>query len=214
MGNLDPKKMAGYTLILGPILALVCFFIQPGGVLQIGGSAEPLDYAGQMKISSDNSGLGIITGILVPVGLITLFSGIMFYIQSMEGGNGFGLARIGLPFFLIATAGWTLASSIFIGFSSEISTNIDLAGLAFGINIISSISFGIGGMILALAASTRNEVNKNISYLAFIAATIVFLTNFILPFSPESGTLFQGIAGICFIIYTVWSILIGRALTK
>ena len=117
MGNLDPKKMAGYTLILGPILALVCFFIQPGGVLQIGGSAEPLDYAGQMKISSDNSGLGIITGILVPVGLITLFSGIMFYIQSMEGGNGFGLARIGLPFFLIATAGWTLASSIFIGFS-------------------------------------------------------------------------------------------------
>ncbi|GIS30085.1 MAG: hypothetical protein Ct9H90mP2_04680 [Dehalococcoidia bacterium] len=69
----------------------------------------------------------------------------MFYIQSMEGGNGFGLARIGLPFFLIATAGWTLASSIFIGFSSEISTNSDLAGLAFGINIISSISFGIGG---------------------------------------------------------------------
>ena len=103
---------------------------------------------------------------------------------------------------------------IFIGFSSEISTNSDLAGLAFGINIISSISFGIGGMILALAASTRNEVNKNVSYLAFIAATIVFLTNFILPFSPESGTLFQGIAGICFIIYTVWSILIGRALTK
>ena len=68
-------------------------------------------------------------------------------------------------------------------------------------------------MILALAASTRNEVNKNVSYLAFIAATIVFLTNFILPFSPESGP-FQGIAGICFIIYTVWSILIGRALTK
>ncbi|GIS30084.1 MAG: hypothetical protein Ct9H90mP2_04670 [Dehalococcoidia bacterium] len=66
----------------------------------------------------------------------------------------------------------------------------------------------------SISASTRNEVNKNISYLAFIAATIVFLTNFILPFSPESGPLFQGIAGICFIIYTVWSILIGRALAK
>ena len=65
MGNLDAKKLAGYSLIFGPILALVCFFIQPGGVLQIGGSAEPLDFVGQMKISANNSSLGILTGILV-----------------------------------------------------------------------------------------------------------------------------------------------------
>ena len=32
--NID-KKMAGYCLIVGPIMALVSFFIQPGGILAL-----------------------------------------------------------------------------------------------------------------------------------------------------------------------------------
>ena len=89
-----------------------------------------------------------------------------------------------------------------------------LGGISFGINIICSIFFGFGGILLAIAASTREEVNKNISYLAALAATVVFVSNFILAFTPESGTTFQAIAGLCFIIYTLWSILVGRSLIK
>ena len=45
MGTISPAKTAGYCLILGPIIALICFFLQPGGVLGIAGSPEALDFA-------------------------------------------------------------------------------------------------------------------------------------------------------------------------
>tara|TARA_B100001142_G_C14219295_1_gene610838 strand:- start:3 stop:647 length:645 start_codon:yes stop_codon:yes gene_type:complete len=214
MENIHPRKLAGYSLIFGPILALICFFIQPGGILQIGGSADPLDFTAQMKIASDNATLGIITGILTPIGLIILLSGIIYYIQSMEGSNGNALSRLSMPFFVLSIAGWSVAFGIGIGYASEIITNSDIGGISFGINIICSIFFGFGGILLAIAASTREEVNKNISYLAALAATVVFVSNFILAFTPESGTTFQAIAGLCFIIYTLWSILVGRSLIK
>ena len=120
MSNMDIKKLAGYCLILGPILALVCFFIQPGGVLGIGGSAEPLDFAGQIQIAVDNSMLGILTAMLIPVGLISLFSGIFYYVRSMEGGNGHAISSLSTPFFLSAIIGWSIANGIWVGRLTEI----------------------------------------------------------------------------------------------
>jgi len=31
MGTIKVKQLAGYSLILGPVIALICYFIQPGG---------------------------------------------------------------------------------------------------------------------------------------------------------------------------------------
>ena len=212
MSNMNIKKLAGYCLILGPILALVCFFIQPGGVLGIGGSAEPLDFAGQIQIAVDNSMLGILTAMLIPVGLISLFSGIFYYVRSMEGGNGHAISSLSTPFFLSAIIGWSIANGIWVGIASEIIKNAEIIGITYGINIVSSMSFGFGGIFLALGASTRNEVKQIITYIAAIAAAAVMITSFLLAFSPDSGNTIAQLNGLCFMIYTLWSIMLGRSL--
>tara|TARA_Y100000741_G_C18165433_1_gene522957 strand:- start:204 stop:851 length:648 start_codon:yes stop_codon:yes gene_type:complete len=214
--NIDAKKMAGYCLIIGPVMALVSFFIQPGGILGIGGSTpEPLDFVAGKNLAVDNSALAIITGILVTMGLLKLLSGIVFYANNvMQNGDGYGLGRVSMPFFMAAVIGWTIANGMNIALAGEIVTDENILGVSFGVNIICSIAFGFGGIILALATSLRNEVNKNLSYLAAIAAAGVFLSNILVAFSPDSGNTIQLINGVCFIVYTVYSMAIGRALIK
>ena len=197
-------------------MALVSFFIQPGGILGIGGSTpEPLDFVAGKNLAVDNSALAIITGILVTMGLLKLLSGIVFYANNvMQNGDGYGLGRVSMPFFMAAVIGWTIANGMNIALAGEIVTDENILGVSFGVNIICSIAFGFGGIILALATSLRNEVNKNLSYLAAIAAAGVFLSNILVAFSPDSGNTIQLINGVCFIVYTVYSMAIGRALIK
>ena len=68
MGDISVTKLAGYSLIIGPILALVCYFIQPGGILGIGGStADPIDSAAVVKLLVDNPELGTLTLSLIHI---------------------------------------------------------------------------------------------------------------------------------------------------
>ena len=212
MGTISPAKTAGYCLILGPIIALICFFLQPGGVLGIGGSPEALDFAEGMRIQVENSELGIITSFLITLGLVSLLSGQMYYIQSMQDGNGFGIGRVAIPFFFVAVFGWVIANAIGISTASEVLQSTDILALSAAINTTSLFSFGVGGLFLALAASTRDEVNKNITYVAGIAAVVVFVLSLVGAFAPDQSNSLQAIAGLCFIIYSIWSILIGRAI--
>ena len=75
MTSIHMKKLAGYALIFGPIIALTSYFIQPGGVLGIGGTADPTISEEVIKILSENSALGIISAMTVMIGLLTIFSG-------------------------------------------------------------------------------------------------------------------------------------------
>jgi hypothetical protein len=87
MTSIDMKKLAGYALIFGPIIALTSYFIQPGGVLGIGGTADPTISEEVIKILSENSALGIISAMTVMIGLLTIFSGYVYLSNSMEGGS-------------------------------------------------------------------------------------------------------------------------------
>ena len=214
MGTIDVRKMAGYSLIIGPVIALISYFIQPGGVLMIGGTADPTKSAEVIKILTENSALGIITGLLVPLGLITMLSGIMYFVQSMEGGNGHALARTGLPFLFIAIVGWSVASGMGIGISMGLITEGVISDLFFAINIPSTMLFGFGGILIALGASTREELNSNLSLAAALGATVVFIATFVLAFAPDQANTINIVTGICFMIYTIWSIIIGRGMTR
>jgi hypothetical protein len=167
-----------------------------------------------MKVISDNSALGIITSLLVPIGLITLISGLMYFVQSMEGGNGYAMARTGLPFAFVAVIGWTIASGFTAGVASGVATSEAMAQAFFGINIPATALFGVGGVFIALGASTREELNSTLSLGAALAATVVFITAFIVPFAPDQANTINIATGLCFIIYTIWSIIIGRGMIR
>ena len=49
MGTLSVNKVAGYSLMIGPVIALVMFFLQPGGLIIDPGDAD--DTAAQAAAS-------------------------------------------------------------------------------------------------------------------------------------------------------------------
>jgi len=65
-----------------------------------------------------------------------------------------------------------------------------------------------------LGASTREELNSTLSLGAALAATVVFITAFIVPFAPDQANTINIATGLCFIIYTIWSIIIGRGMIR
>ena len=214
MTSIDMKKLAGYALIFGPLIALTSYFIQPGGVLGIGGTADPTVSEEVMKILSENSALGIISGMTVIIGLLTILSGYVYLANSMEGGNGYAVSKLGLSILSFGVFGFCVGSSMGVGISSGIITDNVVPDIFFAVSQGAGMAFGLGGMLIWLGLSSRDEYNKNLSFAVVIASAVVFITPFITAFAPENARLINSITGVCFFIITLASINIGRVLTK
>ena len=71
MGTISANKLGGLSLIVGPVLALVFYFLAPGGLLI--DAADPADAAANIAATLGNTGLAHITAFVIPLGLIILF---------------------------------------------------------------------------------------------------------------------------------------------
>jgi ribosomal protein L30E len=208
MGDIPVTKLAGYSLIVGPILALVCYFIQPGGILGIGGAtADPTDSAAVVKLLADNSELGTLTSLLIPVGVLVFLSGIMFFVQNMAGGSGHAVARLGLPMVMAGIFGWVLSSAVSMAISAGVATDAG-ANAIFAINTIAALAFGAGLILIAIGASTREEINSNLAYIATLSGVVVVVSSVVTAFSPDSAQNMTAVTGVAFIVGTLWFILI------
>jgi len=214
MGDISISKLAGYSLIVGPILALISYFIQPGGILGIGGEmADPTDSAAVVTLLADNPELGTLTALLIPVGVLIFLSGIVFFVQNMSGGSGHAIARVGLPMVMAGIFGWVLSSAIAMGISAGEGSETGAEAI-FAINTIASLTFGAGLLLIALGASTRDEINTNIAYIAALSGIVVVVSSVISAFEPDSAKEMGMITGISFIVGTIWFIMLGRQLAS
>jgi hypothetical protein len=216
MGTISVNKLAGYSMMVGPTLALVCYFITPGGMFI--DTANPAAANEVVAALQGNSTLAAITGILVPVGLIVFFSGLSQFVANMSGGSGHAIARLGTPLVLISIIGWVIGSGITIG----ISNGAALGEAAFypiqvGITAVSTLGtilFGVGAMLIACAASKRDENNTYMAYVASLAGIVAAVTGVIGGISSGQLELMTMIGGICFLVFTIWSIIVGLAMSS
>ena len=65
MGTISMKKLGGLSLIVGPVIALICYFLQPGGMII--DAADPADAAASLGSVWANTELAHITGLLIPL---------------------------------------------------------------------------------------------------------------------------------------------------
>ena len=212
MTTIDVKKMGGFCMIIGPIIALTSYFIQPGGVLGIGGTIDGYDAAGVISILAANSGLGIITALLIPVGLLLILAGLIIWVQSWNGSNGYALGTIAIPMATAAMVVLTVASGLGIVLASGIASDTAVAEIFFGLNIIGTFVFGAGATLLAIGAASRSEVNSNLANVAAIAGAVVAIASAIAPFATEAATTVQMVSGLCFVVYSIWFIVLGRSI--
>ena len=220
MGTISANKCGGLALMLAPVITLILYFLQPGGALI--DAADPADGAATIAAMVGNPGLGKITSVLIPLGLIAMSYGIYVLQANIRAsGNGDALSRLGAIFFLVAAAGWMVASGASLAiygstFSAQDSYQAygSLYGATVGIGTIAGLAGGIGFLALALAISTREDSNK-IAALVVAVASIVSIVVIII--GAVDTTLLQTmtlITGITYIVTVIWFFMVGQNLAK
>jgi hypothetical protein len=220
MGNISVNKLGGISIALGPVIALISYLVQPGGLLN--GNIDPSDASAAILETVSNSTMAHITGFTVILGLGMLVYGISTVVANMKGGNGEALSRYASLFWVVALAAWTIQSGlghILAGQGAAIAAGSGaLAGVLYaasqGISNIAGAAAAVGITALALAASTRDDFNKIFS-LVVAASGIVAVVCAVTGLSdPAQANLMTQIGAICYIIWTIWSVMLGRDLIK
>jgi len=240
MGNISVTKLAGLSIILGPILGLIGYFLAPASSV-----INPVDPTNAIEVISavnGNAALALITGIVIMVGLIMMLNGIRYLASGMKGGAGeafsgyiLTLVSIGIIGYLLTVAlNWTIAGADLTGADAAAAATaagadaatagavaaatagagFAAAGAAFavgqGINTLAALVFATGFLLLSFFIAQAGTYNKIFAYIASVAAIVMVVTTILGAtdtFSGETGAL---IGGICFIVFTVWAITVGR----
>ena len=214
MGTISMNKLGGLSLILGPLLALSGYFLQPGGMLIE--AANPADAQAVIAAAVGNSGLMNLTMFLVPIGLVMLLYGIIaLQASTREDGNGNALTRYSVLLFLFAVVGWSFTAAM----GNVIASNIGAAAgtvyaMSLGVGSLASIFGGLAILLLGLAFSGREDANKIFALVVAASGAVGAITSIIGGIDPSQLQTMNMIGGLTFIVVTIWVINRGLGLIK
>lgn len=220
MGTISVNKLGGLALMVAPVITLIFFFLQPGGSFV--DAQDPAISEKTIDAMVSNAGLGKLTSIVIPIGLLVFLWGI-FVLQGniRSNGNGDALSRIGAQFVLVGVIGWVVVSGASLAITGTdvvadqaASTFKSLYLATVGINTISGIIAGLGFLALALAISTREDYNKLFALVAAVAAVVAVVAAIISGFDIEQLEAMNLITGITYLVHMVWFFTLGRSLSQ
>ena len=203
MGDISVNKLGGLSLIVGPVVCLVFYFIQQLGV--IGSDVDPADGNAVVMALTSNSSLDTLTSIGISIALIIMLHGIVRL--AFESSDA--LSSLGIKFVIVGTVGWVIASGLTAAIAGDIN-NGGLYGGALGINQFSGIVWSLGFLLVVLGVSGRDYINKNVAYVVALVALVGLVTGIIGGFDTSTLQTMNLIGGICYIIFTLWSIWLGK----
>ena len=208
MGTISVNRLAGLSLIFGPIIAFVFFLIEPGGLLI--DSADTSDAVGTITAKSANATLTNVTNIAIILGLSLILSGLYALMRNVTlQGNGKAFVQMGFFVIFVGLTGWILSGGMdFILADAQSSDQIResvpvfYAGSAF--LYAGGIALGFGGFIFALGLSTRDDFNRTVSLLAALVslAVMVFFMTAIL--NNDGRDTFLTLARGCYVLLVIW----------
>ena len=203
MGDISVNKLGGLSLIVGPVVCLVFYFIQQLGV--IGSDVDPADGNAVVMALTSNSSLATLTSIGISIALIIMLHGIVRL--AFESSDA--LSSLGMKFVIVGTVGWVIASGLTAAIAGDIN-NGGLYGGALGINQFSGIVWSLGFLLVVLGVSGRDYINKNVAYVVGLVALVSLVVSVIGGFDSSTLQTMNLIGGICYIIFTLWSIWLGK----
>ena len=203
MGTISANKLGGLALMAGPVVCLVFYFIQQLAV--IGSNVDPADGNAVVAALTANSTLTTLTSIGISIALIVLMHGIMrLAVESSDA-----LSSLGIKFVVVGTAAWVVASGLTAAIGGDVN-NGGLYGGASAINQFGGIVWSLGFLLVVLGISEKDYINKNVAYIVALVAVVSLVTGIIGGFESSTLQTMQMIGGICYIIFTLWSIWVGK----
>ena len=206
MGTISVNRLAGLSLIFGPIIAFVFFLIEPGGLLIDNASVS--DAVGSITAKGANAALTNVTNIGIILGLSLILSGLYALMRNVTlQGNGKALVQMGFFVIFVGLTGWILSGGMdFILADAqpggEESVPIYYVGSAF--LYAGGIAFGFGGFIFALGLSTRDDFNRIVSLLAALVSLAVMVFFIISILNNDGRDTFITLARGFYVLLVIW----------
>ena len=218
MGTIAVNRLAGLSLIFGPLIAFVFFLVEPGGLII--DSADVSDAVGTITAKSGNAVLTNITNMGIILGIALILSGLYALMRNVTlKGNGKGLVQMGFFILLVGLTGWILSAGVdFIladaQTDAQVTQSIPVFNVGFAIFYAGGIAVGFGGFIFALGLSTRDDFNRIISLLASLVSLAVMVFFMIAILSNDAHDTFITLARGFYVLLVIWYGYLGLGLMK
>ncbi len=219
MDTISLNRLGGIALIVGPILAIAFFLIQPGGALI--DSADSSDAMANITSFASNALLANITSIVIPLGLLLMLYGLYAVQDATRNGGGDALSRFGLLAIAVGVLGWIMAQALHPAMSGAdladprvVDDMVPVYTVDLSVTLMSSVIVSFGFLVFNLALSTRDDFSK-VGVLVIAAVSVVALVSFIIAATmPEHRETAATIGRICYFPWVVWSVALGLNLLK
>ncbi len=216
MGTISVNRLAGLSLIFGPVVAFVFFLLEPGGLLI--DSAKVSDAVGSVTAKGANAALTNVTNIGIILGLSLILSGLYALMRNVTlEGNGKALVQMGFFMIFVGLTGWILSGGIdFIladaQTSEQISGSVPVYYAGSALVYAGGIALGFGGFIFALGLSTRDDFNRTISLLAALVSLAIMVFFMIAILNNDGRDTFIALARGCYVLLVIWYGYLGLGL--
>ena len=218
MGTIAVNRLAGLSLIFGPIIAFVFFLIEPGGLLI--DSVKVSDSVGAIMAKGSNAALTNVTNIAIILGLALILSGLYALMRNVTlQGNGKALVQMGFFMIFVGLAGWMLAGGMdFILADAQtpeqIAGSVPVYYAGSALLYAGGITLGFGGFIFALGLSTREDFNRIISLLAAVVSLAVMVFFIIAILYNDGRDDFITLARSFYVLLVIWYGYLGVGLMQ
>ncbi len=208
MGTISVNRLAGLSLIVGPIIAFVFFLIEPGGLLI--DSAAASDAIGSITAKSANATLTNVTNIAIILGLALILSGLYALMRNVTlQGNGKAFVQMGFFMLFVGLTGWILSGGmdfILAGAqtSDQIRESVPVFYVGSALLYAGGLAVGFGGFIFALGLSTRDDFNQVISLLAALVSLAVMVFFMMAILNNDGRDTFLTLARGCYVLLVIW----------
>lgn len=218
MRKYEVSKVEAVALMIGPILALSFFLLEPGGVLI--DTKESTDHMGKVTAFAENSALAHVVALVVPLGLVLTLYGFAGLHRVIDKNDLFdGMARLGIASLIIGGVGWIMVQGLAhvmantdLGSESEVSAALSLYSVDVGLTLISSLAVSLG--LIAFSAGVAMEEEPGIHRilaLVITAVSIVSVVALIIGHTQADETM-VAIGRACYFPWVIWMALLGARL--
>ena len=220
MGTHLLNKLEAWSLILGPLLALIFFMIEPGGMFI--DNADSSDALGKINAYVSNPTLSHVTGFVIPLGLILMLYGMSGINRVIVGqairddSMAAALSRLGILCLTVGAFGWVIISGIAhilvqtdIDSEQAVQSAVAVYRVDSGITILSSAAVATGFMAFNLGLAALFPAGPNrIAALVTAAISLICLITLIIGHSATNEGMLA-ISRLCYIPWVIWSIALG-----
>ena len=217
MRVLSIRPLGGLCLIVGPVLAFVCFLLRPGGVL-FNNLLMDNTLATNVALERIHT-LATVTSIGIALGLILALYGQFALLRSCRSDEA--LSQLGLLFLAVGAVAWVVmqgpnleVADTYVAYAAYSHSATVVFRVEFGISLITSLAVAFGFLLYSLGLAIRDEFNRIAAGIIAVVSVIALVSQIIgVSVTPLLQTMIQ-INRFCFVSWAIWSVSLGVGLLR